>query len=175
MNAAFLLVTTAWLAGADAAPAAPAAAPATTSACCGNPCDSCGGAHAWKSKFSGMFNHGCGCESSCKSSCDTCHVSVFDKLKARMHSCNDCNTCKPACHTTCKPACKPACNTCDSCGGLGSLKARFSAKFHHGCDTCCGSAAPAGTKMEPIPAPKGDAPKKMPDGAKVSAQLIIEQ
>ena len=44
MNAAFLLVTTAWLAGADAPAAAPVAAPApaATSACCGSTCGDCG-------------------------------------------------------------------------------------------------------------------------------------
>src|SRR5713101_9579260 len=62
VNAAFLLVTTAWLAGADQpAPAVVQAdPPAATSSCCGGGCGGgCG--HGFLDKFRGLFHRDC-CE-----------------------------------------------------------------------------------------------------------------
>src|SRR5207245_1875355 len=74
VNAAFLLVTTAWLAGAD--PPAPSAAtvdpPAATASWC---CDA-------------------GCKGACGSSCDTCRRGLFSRLRDWFHSRHCCeNTC----------------------------------------------------------------------------------
>lgn len=99
VNAAFLLVTTAWFAGADPAPAATAAPAATsagavsstpltgavssgalgTSGCCG-------GAYS-----GGGYGGGCGCQNEC-----CCRQSCLQRLKARFHNnccCETCNTC----------------------------------------------------------------------------------
>ena len=79
MNA-LLLVTSAWLAGADPAPppASPAPAPAAASAWGGNSCNSCGG----------------GCNSCCEDE------GWWSRLRNRFHrhdeccdTCNTCNTC----------------------------------------------------------------------------------
>jgi len=166
VNAAFLLVTTAWLAGADAAakPATPQAPPATPQApsaapyaapggytgCCGG-CDSCGDecCHGGLlSRLRGMFHKDC---------CDTCST------------CNTSNTCNTCTTTT------TTCGSCDTCCESKWSKFRGWFRKGHDCDTCdscnsCGGgviAAPAPSaavpKGEPIPAPKGsEPPKEMP-------------
>lgn len=161
MNAAFLLVTTAWLAG-DVPPAAgapvaapaPAAAPISapvTSAPIGGSCGgSCGAADCGccqsegflgrcKHRLSGLFNRGssCGCDS-CGSSCNTC---------------NTCNSCDSGCgrghgglfggrghgHQS-------SCGCDDGCGSSrgGRLRGLFG-KHHRNdcCDSCnsCGGCA----------------------------------
>ncbi|HEX5270648.1 MAG TPA: hypothetical protein VFW33_09190 [Gemmataceae bacterium] len=189
MNAAFLIVTTAWIAGADAAaPAAPAAAPVYsvgTGGCagggCGSSCyggcDSCGG---------------CGCESE----------GFFSKLKGKVHrSGGDCGCgCETEKHfghvsghvyaTGC------GCDSgCDACGGhsSGGLREKLRGLFHRGgeiscgcggCDTGCGGCAgcggastsgvlspvPGGTmQKEQIGMPKEE-PKKLPSGEKVAPE-----
>ena len=118
MNATFVLLTTAWLSGAEAAPhAPPPAAPAVTAA--SSACD-------------------CACDDGC------CKESWFSKLKrkwGRKHcdecdTCNTCNTCEK--HDTCndcydrpswwdrvrakfhKHSCCDACDSCASCGHDGA-------------------------------------------------------
>ena len=113
MNAAFLLLTTAWLAGADdakpaaAAPAAPkpiAAAPIATSGCCGTAAP-CGG---------------------CNDCCEK--EGFFSKLKGKFHH-DDCcceTKCAPTCAPTCAPKCAPTCNDCcEKEGFLSKLKGRL--------------------------------------------------
>src|SRR5436853_2424793 len=77
VNAAYLLLTSAWLAGADAAPAAPAPAASTpvvaSGSCCGN-------------------SGGC---SSCADSCGCEKVKFWDKWKGKFHK-SDCG-CQPTC------------------------------------------------------------------------------
>ena len=127
MNAAFLLVTTAWLAGADPIPAAPVAAPAMVAAP-GAGCSSCGAST-------------CG---SCGTGAD--REGLLSKLRARFHR-DSCDSCAPACAPApvCAPKCAPApvCNTCNSCdegpGFFAKLKAKF-AREDCGCKGSCGSS-----------------------------------
>jgi len=210
VNAAFLLVTSAWLAGeVPAAPPALAAKPAPATVAPAAGCGTC-----------------CNDANNCDSCCDSCGRSgLFSRLKGLCKKGNDCcdtcNTCaQPTCAATtccasnscCDDGCgrkgllsrlgglcrknkgDDCCNSCgttcgssccdDGCGkrGLfsgGRLRGLFSKNkgccdsgCDSGCDSCgsgygtgcatggCG-AAPA-TQPEPIPAPKGEAPKKMP-------------
>ena len=183
MNAAYLVLTTAWLAG--DAPAAPAPAPAApvVSAPTGG---GCGG----------------GCGSATDSCCDTgCgKQGLFSKLKAKFHK-NECGCeaaptcCAPApvkqhCHsapapTCCAPVQHQACDTCNEGCGKQKLCDRIKAKFRKhdscGCESSCGggsscgcggsgvvggyNAAPAvAPNAEGIPTPPnpGAAPRKMP-------------
>jgi hypothetical protein len=178
VNAAFLLVTTAWLAGADAAPtAAPATPPAATSSCTGD-CGACCDHEGLWSKLKGRLHHGDDCCEPCPKPkcapapkckpCDTCpKESCLDKLKSRLHHADDCNACaKPAC----APAPKATCGSCGSCceETLGSkLKGKLHGLLHHDKDCCndCGTAP--GKGGEPIKAPKdGEPGKKLPSGDK---------
>ena len=172
MNAAFLLVTTAWFAGADAAPTKPPekiespkgnAAPALVTAdggyggggcggCeCDSGCDDCG--HGWKHRLRGLFHRNKGCDCGCEAA--TC--------------CDSAPSCAPA---TC------GCDTCDTCCHKEHFFHRLKARFHRSCgccDTCdsCGGgtydgAAPviAPPKAEGMPKtekianplPKGNEP-----------------
>ncbi len=138
MNAAFLLVTTAWLAGADpapavapaapAAPTAPAAsaapaapaAPAVTapSACCGGGCtiSSCdcgceeGILARLRARLRAGFGCGCGCEQACAAPKPvTCSSCSCEK---RLHILHSCDICAPKCKAPAKPVCcvpKPVC------------------------------------------------------------------
>jgi hypothetical protein len=134
VNAAFLLVTTAWLAGADAAPPAAApAAPAAPAVAPAAPCSSCA-------------NGSCGstCSSGC---CNTCceKEHFLKRLMGHFHHkdecCDTCNTCN-------------TCDTCDSgCGGHGGFLKGLLSKFHHKdecCDTCntCGGSCGAATSCD---------------------------
>lgn len=96
MNAAFLLMTTTWLAGADPAPAAAAPAAPVASAPAGGAC--CGG------------NCGGGC---CDSCCDTCceKQGCLQKLMSRFH------------HKSCCDCCDSCCGSCGGCGGCGGAAA----------------------------------------------------
>jgi hypothetical protein len=190
VNAAFLLVTTAWIAGADAAPppapAAKAAAPVysvgTAGGCgaagCGGcsscGCDSCCESEGFFSRLKGHFHRSscdCGCESE----------GFFSRLKGRFHHGDDCG---------CDTGCGSCGSTCDSgCGGHSfGLRDRLRGLFHRGddcgcCDSGCGGCASGGVitpvpaggmKGEPIGPPK-EGPKKLPSGDVKkggSAQLI---
>ena len=189
MNAAFLLVTAAWL-GADAPPAAnPPPPPAYGTVVAGNGnCGNCGDCCEHHSWFRGR-GHGCGCE-------DTCRESCFDKLKGHFHrgdcGCDtgcghtahhrECNTCNTGCNNECRGGC------------LDKIKGWFH-RGDCGCDSGCNNGCngyqgygPDGApiRAEPIPAPKpGEAPKKMPEAPKsvqiltpqapASSSLVIEQ
>jgi hypothetical protein len=174
VNAAYLMLTTAWLAGADPAPAPAAPAAPVVSAPIGG---GCGG--------------GCGCAT------DACceKEGFFAKLKAKFHK-NDCGcgceqapTCcapKPVCCPAPKPVCCPApaptcCHAapvscgCDEC--KPSLCERIKAKFKKskdcGCDSGCGGCSTCGggviggAPAEAIPAKPapGAAPQAMPKPA----------
>jgi hypothetical protein len=191
VNAAYLVLTTAWLAGdAPAAPAPPPAAPVVSAPAGGG----CGG----------------GCGSAVDNCCDSGRQGFCARLKAKFHRSNDCGceqaapTCAPV-KQHCAPAPAPTCceaparkhhhhkrdncNTCEAapvndCGcGKEGLFAKLKGHFHHrggdcGCDSgsscgCGGNGygnggvitAPAtGTPVETIPgAPKpGEAPRRMP-------------
>jgi hypothetical protein len=137
VNAAFLLVATAWATGADAAPtpaaptvAAPVAAAPIASAPGGSCCGGGGGC-------------GGGCGSSC---CDTCcnecccKPSLFERLSARFRKsscCDCCDTCGSGCGSTCggcgtHGGCGTSCGGCGtSCGGCNTCNTCNT------CDTCC--------------------------------------
>jgi len=124
VNAAFLLVTSAWLAGGDAAAAAPVAAtaaPIVSSA----PCSSCGSSSSYG-----------GC-SSCDSGCGCEKEGFFAKLRAKFARGGDCG-CEKAPTCGCAAA-APACG-CEKEGFFSRLKGHM----HWGSSECgCGCAAPA--------------------------------
>jgi len=152
VNAAFLLVTTAWFAGDTGMPAPSAGA------CCGTPVEACGCASKPKlfEKLCGSFKH--------KSSCDTCSTCAAPAPK-----------CAPP-----APVCAPA--PCDTCGKSGhGLLNRLKSGHHQStcCDSCatstcssCGSA-PAYGGAEPKGAESiPSAPKKMPNPAPPAAKQV---
>ena len=184
MNAAFSLVTTACLAGADSAPPAAKAAPAPAAPAAVSSCD------------------GCASDSCCE---ESCLRRLLNRFRHSSCGCDTCDSCKPACPTSCQPACPTSCDSCcdsghrglfsrfhssscDCCGSTSSsscgcgdcgceegLLKRLCNRFRHRdcCDTCstcngCGTAAaPAAApapKAETIPAPKSKPPEKMPEG-----------
>jgi hypothetical protein len=189
VNAAFLLVTSAWLAGADpvpqaqpgaAAPAPAAAAPAPATAAPAPAATTYGGCGSCCNGYAGHASYDCGCESS----------GLFGRLHARFSrhndGCDTCSSCAPSYHTWNSGGHSGGCgavSSCDSCGSSG-LFGRLRGRFHHGsdcgCDTGCSTgcsscgtyAAPTGVIApkpagEPIKAPKeGEPIKKMPEGAK---------
>ena len=192
MNAAFIMLTSAWLAGADPAPpaAAPApapAAPAPAVVATGNGCGGCGGC--------GDVSGEC---------CDHHRKKLLSGLKGKLHRHNECCESAPAAAPCCAPApapkpvccapapapapsacCAPAQNECcdhhrkHRLAGLGGkLKGKF--HRHHdeccgGCDTGCGTAAPAPAPAYPAPAP-GGAPQKMPTTiGSTPAKIHIEE
>ena len=190
MNAAFLLVTTAWLAGADqpAAPAAKADPPAATSSCCGGDCGGCCG-HGFLERLRGLFQRNNCCESSCNTSCAReCKPKCVTECKPTCQKTSCCDSCRPRLldrlrdlfhRDCCDNGCKGSCGSCcDSCrhGLLSRLRDWFHSR--RCCqDTCCGnSCATDGTTVapaksgEPIAPPK-DAPKKMPSPGK-EVQII---
>lgn len=178
MNAALLLMSSAWMVGADAAPA-PAASPAPVVAnagCndCSAPCGDCGGCSK---------------------------PSLLDRLRARIksigghrHKGGDC--CEPACpppppppSCCAPPACSvPApCDVCaDPCGGhkagfLDRLRGRLGGHKHQAacCDLCgsssCangGCATPAQPGTTP-PAQPADPPKDMPKAEPKSTSITL--
>jgi hypothetical protein len=190
VNAAFLLVTTAWLTGADPAPApamtpAPAmAAPAPVVVGGGNSCGSCG-------------------TSSCDSGCG-CGRHHFRGLFARHHGCG-CDTCAAPAPTCCAPAPAPApapccaapAPTCESGCGCGHRHGGLLSGLcrHHrgcGCETACNSCggcdgcgtasgAPPAVMPGPAPAPgaervppPGTPAKKMPAAPKTTQNYTPE-
>jgi hypothetical protein len=156
---AFLLLTSAALAGADAAPAGKpgpvAGAPAAGAPAAGAPAH---GAPLISSAPGSGSCCGGGCGSSCDSCGDSCceSESFFSKLKGRFHkkscceeSCDTCDTCghghKSHGHKSCE--CAPACDcgsSCDSCCESGGFFSKLKGRFHkkscceESCDTCGG-------------------------------------
>ena len=147
MNAAFLLVTTAWLAGADAdKPAPPAAHHPPAPAACSTYCDPCCEKEGLLQRFCNLFKR--------KDCCDPC--------------CTPCpKPCPPPCPKPCPPPCKVTCTTtCDDCCEEGFLKKLLNRFRCRKCDDCCNpccTAPPHHPKAEPIPPPK-DGGKPMPKG-----------
>ena len=170
MNAAFLLVTTAWFAG-DTAGHAPAPA---ANACCATTCssDCCdSGGRKLLGKLRGMFKRDrCdSCAPQCETSCQSCE----SRKLFHFHRTKSCDSCAPSCAPTCAPApCAPTCcDPCDSgCGGhklLGKMRGMFKRDrgcCDNACDNCAGGACHGGTTVMPkagetITTP----PKKMPN------------
>ncbi len=195
VNAAFLLMTSACLAGADFQPPAAAAAPPAAAvapvAVAAAPCGGCS----------------TGCDTGCASSCQK--ASLLDKIRARLHSrqktgcCTAapaCNTCQaaPTCNTcAAAPSCrtllfhkKDSCSSCSTggCGGTGAcdpspkvslfdkVRAHLASAHSHksSCDSGCGGGCSApscgGCGAAPVvvtpAAPGGTAPAPMPMGEK---------
>jgi hypothetical protein len=162
VNAAFLLVTTAWFAGADPAPATHAA-----------PAGSVASAPVAGGCYGGATcNDGCGCCDCC------CKPSLLQRLRARKccNSCDCCNTCAtPCCNTNCCDNVSGHCGSCCDCCCKPSLLQRLRARKCC-CDSCCdgcgyngcgssvgGAGAPPATmpSAEPIKVlPKDATPKK---------------
>jgi hypothetical protein len=185
VNAAYLMLTTAWLAGADPVPVTPAPAAPVVAAPIGG---GCGG--------------GCGCAT------DACceKEGLFARLKAKFHKnecCEPAPTCcapKPVCCAP-KPVCCPApkpvccapaptcCHAAPTCGcgceePRVKLWDKIKAKFHKNdccessCSSCgCGGAAvPTAAPIEAIPAKPnaGQAmPKPMGGSAMMNGGMIV--
>lgn len=185
MHAVFVLMTSAWMAGADPAPppaAPPVAAPAA-GACCGGGCGGCGDVccekegffHKCRKKFGHRHKKDDCCETSCcgtasitaAACCDTgCEKEgCFAKLRKRFHHKKD-----DCCETTCAAPADCGCG----CEKESCFKKFFKKHRHHKdecCDTCnscaggaCGAPAMP-PKAEPIGPPKDQ--KKMPEGAAI--------
>jgi hypothetical protein len=179
VNAAFLLVATAFVTGSDPVQAAPTpvAAP-IVSGCssCDNGCNSCEGKRLFGG-FRGLFNRGndCGCDScgskrlfsGLGSGCG-CGGGFSLGLKERFASHSSCNTCNEC-------AAEKSCG----CGIMESPLSRLGGLFKRrdrgcGCDTCntcssCGGGGVIqGAPVTPVPAgakpaaPTPAAPKPMP-------------
>lgn len=186
MNAAFLLLTTAMIAGADTpaanpAPAKPLAAPVYsvgTGGCAGcGGCTSCGGcdscgceSEGFFAKLKARFHHSSDCDCGCESGCGGCESSgCFSKHFGHHNECG--------CDTGCA-GCGSACDTCEHGGGL---REKLRGLFHRHDDECgcecggctgCGyggvmTTAPGTMKPEPIHQPKKDDElKKLPSDDK---------
>jgi hypothetical protein len=181
VNAAFLLVATAFVTGSDPVQAAPTpvAAP-VVSGCgcssCDNGCNSCEGKRLFGG-FRGLFSRGndCGCDScgskrlfsGLGSGCG-CGGGFSLGLKERFASHSSCNTCNEC-------AAEKSCG----CGIMESPLSRLGGLFKRrdrgcGCDTCntcssCGGGGVIqGAPVTPVPAgakpaaPTPAAPKPMP-------------
>lgn len=149
VNAAFVLMTTAWLASGhhqSAASCGPTCNDAVAS------CDSgCNGfAHSLRDRLRGIFSRG---------HCDSC--STCEPAPVKHHACAP-KTCAPACAA-------PSCDPCESAGHrfLGKLRGLFH-RNNDCCEASCGDAcAPAaGTAAPSAPSTvvpeQTQPPKKMP-------------
>jgi len=165
MNA-LLLMTSSFMAGADAPAAAPAAPAAAAVAGCSD-----------------------GCGSGCAASEPCCSKSGFlDRFKGRMgghkHS-NDCCAAAPTCAPAPAPQCcaPAAASCCDSCATprpnlLDRCRAKMASRKHKGdccapaCDSCGAAPAvtPSPTPSTLPPAPMG--PKKV-SGSITAPQIVI--
>ncbi len=168
MNAAFLLLTTAWVAGADAAPAA-APAVTSTSACNSTCCDK----PSLLDKLRAKFAKDC-CEApkeapkvvKCEKKadpCDPCKVSILDKLRAKLQR-NDCDA--PKCEAPKVVKCEKKADPCDPC--KVSILDKLRAKLHK--NDCCDVVAPAtAPKAAPMPAGKSASIIPVPTISEVNA------
>jgi hypothetical protein len=174
VNAAFLLMTAAWVSGADAAPAAPAAAP-TAAAPAATATAPAPAATVILPGQPGapMFSHAPGgfCGSGC---CDAApeepkkgfcaRLKEMCKRKPKEEPCDTCNPCGPAPMPMPAPAvvAAPACGCGDCCAPAEEPKKGFCARLKEMCKRkpkeeaapCCdgGWAAPYG-HINAIPAP----------------------
>jgi hypothetical protein len=185
VNAAYLMLTTAWLAGADPAPVTPAAptGPVVAAPIGGG----CGG--------------GCG-GSATDACCDEHKQGCFAKLKAKFHKHNECGceqSCappKPVCCPAPKPVCCPApaptcCHAAPVSSGCGceeprvklcdKIKAKFKKHNDCGCESSCNSCGgasgvPTGAPAEAIPTKPstGGAPMPIaPKGSVMNGGMIV--
>jgi hypothetical protein len=157
------MLSSAWMAGADTAPAHHA--PAVVVHAPGH--GTCGG-----------------CATACDPCCDSGRGGLFSRLRGWFSKKNDCcePECKPAKVECCKPAkveCCPApaktCGGCDSCcdSGRGGLFSRLRGRWKKNdcCDPCADACHGTVVPAHPVkPEQLKDAPKKMPE--KVSAPTI---
>jgi|GEM_PF-3557960 hypothetical protein len=154
VNAAFLLVTTAWFAGADPAPATSAAHPgAVASAPVAGGC--CGGA---------ACTDNCGCCDCC------CKPSLWQRLRARR-CCNCCECCDTCATTNC---CTSSCGShvscdcgscCEPCCCKPSFLQRLRARrccCDSCCDSCCGNGCGSGAAAPPAAMPSAEPIKVLP-------------
>ena len=162
MNAAFLLLTTAWVAGADAAPAA-APAVTSTSSCDSACCDKPSLLDKLRAKFAKDCCDAPKCEApkvvKCEKKadpCDPCKVSILDKLRAKLAK--DCCD-APKCEAPKVVKCEKKADPCDPC--KVSLLDKLRAKLHK--NDCCEVVAP---ESAPKAAPKGA--EKLPAGKSAS-------
>ena len=145
MNAAFLLVTTAWFAGADPVPATTGATTGATGAASANAAMTSTTVAPYGAASAGGSCCGGGTYGGSGACCETCceKQGCFARLKARMKRnnccCQDtCNTCgSTTVSTSC--GCNDGCN--DGCGGKHGRRSRR----HRGNDCCdgCGCASGA--------------------------------
>ena len=158
VNATLLMLTSAWIAGADPAPAkdAPAPIPAvvsTGSSCGGGCCSACGdsgGKSGLWTRFKGSF----GKKSCCESACAPAPVQSWHVPAA---TCGGCSSGCGSCHD----------------GLWSQLKGRFNK--HNSCDTCstCGSAGAVTPEAVPAPTtPKKEMPKDLPSTKGVTSMPI---
>ncbi len=186
MNAAYLMLTTAWLAGADPAPATPVAPTGPVVAApigggCGGGCgcatEACCERESLCAKIKAKFKrHECGCEQSCCAPAPTCCAP------------------KPVCCPAPKPVCCPApaptcCHAAPVSCGCGceervscweKLKAKFRKHNDCGCESSCnscgcGGGISTGAPAEVIPArpAPGGAPMPSPKGSVMNGGMIV--
>ncbi len=148
MNAAYLMLTTAWLAGADPAPAAVANNCNGGCNACATACDPCAKKPGLLTR---LFAKKCHDDCGCGSSCQTCAAPAPCCNSVRVRSsCNSCQTCREPRAPRCKPAkscCDSApivhtCGSCDSCGKKPLFGGLFTKKSK--CDCGCGTASMSG-------------------------------
>ncbi len=145
MNTAFLLMSTAWIAGSDPAGCAGCVGPVPVAASC----DSCGtSSPGLFARLRGKLSCGAACGTplyTAPAACDSCGGSsspgLLAKLKARFHHSKDCAA----------PCGAAPCATGDCGGGCGAAGA--------GVTGGCALPAAPGTVM---PVPAAESPKEMP-------------
>lgn len=150
MNAAFVLMTSAWLAG------APGHGGMGCSSCssCAPSCDSCGKGCERESllgKLRKKMERGGKC---CEMDCGGDNRTLWQRIKDRMRKNDCCDSC-PA--PKCAPSC---CDSCDKPGLLDRLKARF--RRDDGCCDPCPAPCGGGTVIHHGGMPHGTVPDKMP-------------
>ncbi len=168
MNAAFLLVTSAWLAGGDAPPAAPPAPPAAvttapvvssapSAGCAGGGCGGCSscdsGCGCGCEEHEGLFaklkakfaRGGCGCEAAPSCGCEaapSCGCEEKEGFLSRLK--NKCkgwgsSSCGCGCETKVEHSCGCAASSCGCEDSGPSFFERLKAKFHHSSECGCES------------------------------------
>ena len=188
MNAAFLILSSVCMTGADPAPVlapspldAVAADKAPAEKIPANPAG-CGTAQAAPViapvPAAGSCGGSCG---SCGNDCNQWHEGhgLFSRWRTggSHHGCDTCNTCAPAPCATCDTCAKPTSifdrfrshGSCDSCGSPGLFGRFHSHSSGCGCDTgCSGCNTVSGTiggTIEAVPAKPGEPLKAMPKEA----------
>lgn len=157
MNAAILLVSSAWMAGQTPEVIIPVNHAHSASASCGSGCGSacCDSGPRLRDRIRGLFQRGDCCDP-CPQTCSQprCHSFQWPQLNLGHRCQSSCDTCGHRQHHA----------SCDSCGH-GDLFGRIRGMFNRdcgcssGCNTgCCGSSSTTTPAAEPLK----DQPKKMP-------------